>query len=89
MYEPSYEVKLKIYNFSLDILEYKKLVESIEIEKAMEIQEQEFDKIFKKNFEDTKKDRELFNSLISISLFAFMHGKTIEKRLTLMQSRKR
>ena len=49
-----------------------------DVEKACEIQDQEFEKIFKKHFEDTKKDRDLFDGLISMSLFAFMHGKTID-----------
>lgn len=79
LHNPSHEVKLKIYNFSLDILEYKKLIEKLnDVEKAMEIQDQELDKIFKKHFEDTEKDRDLFNGLVSRALFAFMHRKTID-----------
>lgn len=81
---PSYEVKLKIYNFSVDMLEYKKLVESYDVEAddfmqtMADLQEKEFDRIFKKNFEDCEKDRALFHSLVNKVLFNFASGKTID-----------
>lgn len=76
--KPSYEVKLKIYNFSKSMLEYKKLVESTSLDDAIKNQKSEMDKIFKKHFEDTDQDKELFNDLVDMTLLGFATGGTID-----------
>lgn len=76
---PSYDIRLKIYNFSLDILKAKDYVESNfkpeELEKVHEYMESQKEKLSKHFSLD---EQELFERIYLSSIFAFSRGMSID-----------
>lgn len=81
--EPDYETKLKILSFSKGMLKFKEQAEKmfddgngeIDFDKIKKHQDEELEKLFKQNFEE--EERPLFQKLVTSSMMAFSHGKTI------------
>lgn len=82
--QPDYETKLKILSFSKGMLKFKEQAEKmfdesngeIDFEKIKKHQDEELEKLFKDNFEE--EERPLFHRLVTSSMMAFLHGKTID-----------
>lgn len=83
--KPDHETKLKMLGFSKDMNAYKKRAEKffresddLTFDKIEEMQNEELDKIFKRNFQDTDDDKLLFEQLVTRTLWAFATGRQVD-----------